>query len=797
MAVDRIKLSEFFGLVKRPKYVLGTTYTLSLAFFESVVLPHVNRDELQSCLIISDQVGYTRALSEGAALQGAAQDYLVMSAPTEGPFHAKVWLVVGEKEVALLVGSGNLTQSGFIDNAELFDALHYTFEFPPSPAIIDDLTSFLDGLSTMWTEQDKRHLLCGEVLAQMRDALSGFKRRDAIGLPDVRFLHTFEGPLIDQLPELPHCRDVFMAAPYFGGRTAGIELLAGKYSGSRFHIFPAVHGGTTMDLPVDVVRKDFSPATLVPLKVAGKGNAFVHLKLYGFNTDNSASWLFCTSANCTAAAWKGQNVEAGLLRKVKQEVLKDYFVAGKGGLPNDELTRDRDPDVLARLPLWSVDTGGGLDVILPASWQERVPFSDAVLIVRFGSHIARCERGSLFENGVRAHLLWESFCNWQRRRNTSVSLELSAVDKMGKAVQGACFVENRMLLTAEPVHRSAFRGALAMLEVESFPELADVSAIFRLAESIFSGQFKSGSKKIAESEEMPAHGKAEEEGEEVRPVAVWPPQADETGIRKQLGTTGLGHLHWCQRILQTFLSPAREHCSEKQKASSPYRDDGADADQQDPIQLQREQEEAQKQTDRVAKQIWKIACNDFESLCRRLNCLVPTEEMAKNLWPGAIFVFLATASVHRVIRKSGSDFKPHISAEKLGEEFLRYMLNERHQSPDYCCPAGLRYRHTPFPALADDLRRTFGVLPHPDFAPVLLALVTSYRMRAHQTRRHPMTGSTYVKQVLPPDLSLDSDAKESCLEIWRYYLREQLSQHVDADFITTLNELLELREQDL
>ena len=47
--VPQIKLSEFFGLFP-PKYVLGTTYTLSLAFFESVVWPHIKRKNLHRCI---------------------------------------------------------------------------------------------------------------------------------------------------------------------------------------------------------------------------------------------------------------------------------------------------------------------------------------------------------------------------------------------------------------------------------------------------------------------------------------------------------------------------------------------------------------------------------------------------------------------------------------------------------------------------------------------------------------------------------------------------------------------------
>ena len=112
--IERIKLSHVLRLVSSPRYVLGTTYTLSLAFFESVVYPIIRNNQLKSAVILCDMLGYRRALSESAALQGAAQDYLVVPAPVAGAFHPKVWVVVGEGEAVLLCGSGNLTQAGFM-----------------------------------------------------------------------------------------------------------------------------------------------------------------------------------------------------------------------------------------------------------------------------------------------------------------------------------------------------------------------------------------------------------------------------------------------------------------------------------------------------------------------------------------------------------------------------------------------------------------------------------------------------------------------------------------------------------
>src|SRR5580700_626627 len=128
-AVPQLPLSEFFRTFS-PTYVLGTTYTVSLAFFEGLVFPEINRNQLRRCLLLCDRVGFQRALVEASALRLVGREYMAVCAPTPHSFHPKIWLLIGEDEAALLVGSGNLTQSGFMTNLELFDAVRLTKDGP-------------------------------------------------------------------------------------------------------------------------------------------------------------------------------------------------------------------------------------------------------------------------------------------------------------------------------------------------------------------------------------------------------------------------------------------------------------------------------------------------------------------------------------------------------------------------------------------------------------------------------------------------------------------------------------------
>lgn len=222
--VPRLPLREFFKLFK-PTYVLGTTYTVSLAFFEGLVYPEISRENLRRCLILCDKTGFQRATVESSALRSAGREYMAACAPVRHSFHPKVWIMIGDGKAAVLAGSGNLTQSGFMDNAELFDVVQLNAG-GPHRTVAEDTAAFVKGLQSLWTEVDARRLLSIEALDDMRNALEALANRmPADGDPSLRLLTNFGGPLAEQFTDYFHGGTLQIASPYFGGSTEGVELL--------------------------------------------------------------------------------------------------------------------------------------------------------------------------------------------------------------------------------------------------------------------------------------------------------------------------------------------------------------------------------------------------------------------------------------------------------------------------------------------------------------------------------------------------------------------------------------------
>ena len=778
--IEQVKLSEFFRSVKKPRYILGTTYTLSLAFFESVVFSCIERRDLKYCLIVTDSNGYHRALDEGAALQGAAQGYMVVPAPVPGCFHAKIWLVIGESEAALLVGSGNLTQSGFMTNVELFDSLTFSQETPPTREQFTEVTAFLSGLIGMWAEEDRTHLLCVDMLAEMRRAFGALSRANRPPEPEApRFIHSFAGQLIAQLPEPAGSPQLLVAAPFFGNSTGGLDLLKERLSPSATHVFPAVHTNETTDFPIRQIarKKDTSVARL---HVKGK-KGFAHLKLYGITQEQGDSWVFCTSANCTAAAWQGPNIEAGLLRRVPAEALTDYFSADKKPLPDGTFEYKTEGDSTNRLHLWASESGMGIEITVSTNSAQHLPLKEIALTVRIGSNVATAKRATMFAGSRTEHLNWSAFEDLRRTRNMAICIELTGLDQAGQAVNGACFVENRMLLTADPIHRSAWRGALALLDTESMPDLSDIAAIFTLVNNIFDGRLVSRS---PTSDKPQRKDDDEGDGDDVIHVPIWPPTADTHDLHRKIGTTGLGQLALCQKILSTLLKPQPPATTARSNQPSLDETEGdSEEDGRDTGEAQRAREETETRTKKLAQHLWDRADRDYHYLHSRLQTLCPEENVAPNIWPAAVFVFLATAAVHRATSRVAANLDDKIAMHHLIGQFVRLMLNERKQPPDFCCPKGFRYRNDDrFPPLCDDLKTTFKAEPDADLATVMVAALVAHKMQIAPNNEFPVLWRNYLRQMLGPAYEPTEDFHETSRRIWSQYLHEDTSTANVEDF---------------
>ena len=120
-----------------PSRSLFITYCASLPFFEQDILAYLQQVGDGRVTVLLDDAQYQASFSD--FVRGAGTRYRLhpVRLPRKSAnFHAKLYLLTSHSKADLLVGSANLTPSGFRANAEIVDQLTLSEERQEdSPAI--------------------------------------------------------------------------------------------------------------------------------------------------------------------------------------------------------------------------------------------------------------------------------------------------------------------------------------------------------------------------------------------------------------------------------------------------------------------------------------------------------------------------------------------------------------------------------------------------------------------------------------------------------------------------------------
>jgi hypothetical protein len=102
---------------------LFTTYSLSLTFFESIILRALRKADCREIWVITDAEGYRSCLMERGSIGVGNEYHVIPIGLRRGVFHPKCCYLIGAEGDLLIVGSGNLTFGGFGRNLEALDVL--------------------------------------------------------------------------------------------------------------------------------------------------------------------------------------------------------------------------------------------------------------------------------------------------------------------------------------------------------------------------------------------------------------------------------------------------------------------------------------------------------------------------------------------------------------------------------------------------------------------------------------------------------------------------------------------------
>lgn len=147
MALERENILTLIGSRRYHSCIL-TTFSFDFYFFEMKAMKWLRSCGVRNINVFIDGHYYSELMKQatGEEMQLTA-GYSLYPVFQKSIFHPKIWMLFGDKEGLLIVGSGNLTNSGNGNNDEIWGAFHFDIRSTENSPIFSAAWNYLSMLS--------------------------------------------------------------------------------------------------------------------------------------------------------------------------------------------------------------------------------------------------------------------------------------------------------------------------------------------------------------------------------------------------------------------------------------------------------------------------------------------------------------------------------------------------------------------------------------------------------------------------------------------------------------------------
>lgn len=315
--VDDISLLD---VIKEGGYEasLITTFNANLLFYEEVVLRRLVAAGCQQNVVLMDQAQCAASWASEATrpkLAGAA--YSLVPLKVAGAFHPKVCILVGRKKATILVGSHNLTLSGFGYNREICNRINVHGAADSEGRAVLDLAwrMIVEWIECGGADLPKSLL---ESVFSFSTYVSLLSKKGMLTGPIILHQHTGGISLFDQVRKLVTgtVRRIGVIGAFFDRDLAFVERLTQQWPHAE--VVVAIDPDTVHLPQVNDVRARFVDARLL-WSAIDERDKYLHAKaLYFEQVDDNGRLFISGSANPSRPAWMLQgsaNIEAVVVRQ--------------------------------------------------------------------------------------------------------------------------------------------------------------------------------------------------------------------------------------------------------------------------------------------------------------------------------------------------------------------------------------------------------------------------------------------------------------------------------------------------
>ncbi len=292
------------------------TYGADLGFFEQAILRTLWTNGCRNIVVAMDGERYTDTVADmRGTTDWVGRRYVVLPIHLGyfKSFHPKMVLLSGEARGRLLVGSGNLTFTGYGHNHEVYSCLDWSLAQPALHPIFASAWRMIKQINDRWGYSDQAN----EMLRKTEYVASWLSQSQEPA-EDTWLLHTVGIPLIDQISEIlagERIERITAVTPFLDNAATALEELYKRFAPTEVRL--VLQDSKVVGEPghIEGLRQAGMPLSYYCF---GSNDRYVHAKIYLFETSASA-YLLTGSPNLTRAAWlansENGNVETALLRR--------------------------------------------------------------------------------------------------------------------------------------------------------------------------------------------------------------------------------------------------------------------------------------------------------------------------------------------------------------------------------------------------------------------------------------------------------------------------------------------------
>lgn len=339
MALERENILTLIGSRRYHSCIL-TTFSFDFYFFEMKAMKWLRSCGVRNINVFIDGHYYSELMQQatGEEMQLTA-GYSLYPVFQKSIFHPKIWMLFGDKEGLLIVGSGNLTNSGNGNNDEIWGAFHFDIRSTENAPIFSAAWNYLSMLSSnvkgQMNEKTTRWIVEHSKWLNELPKVKPFQFSDTSQKEKIAFLFNSETSSIwvelSKHTSNEKVIEITSISPFYDSNGKALQELKSLFPSAEINVVLDESGiiPSSMQVSKGFTFYDWRDAGVSKVQYSKSENvkSKLHGKIIHFKTKSGKEFCLFGSANVTpeglGLAGKYSNAEVSLLIQSEKGGLLD------------------------------------------------------------------------------------------------------------------------------------------------------------------------------------------------------------------------------------------------------------------------------------------------------------------------------------------------------------------------------------------------------------------------------------------------------------------------------------------